>query len=118
MVPPPPLIAAPCLSRVTNYAKKCEDAEVRRGDIDREIEQIERDPKSRNPNGTLYARILELKAERAALPTIYDIDPRFTLAPAGSGEGWVGARAGCDWVSLGGREGWACKFCFLYWSVG
>ena len=66
----------------TGWAKTCADADTRRDEIAKEIEGIERDPKSRNPNGALYARIMELKAERDRLPRLYDIDPRFTLAPA------------------------------------
>jgi hypothetical protein len=60
----------------------CTDADARRVEIKRNIETIEKNPLSRNTNGTLYAELLTLKAELTGLPNRYDIDRHFTLEPA------------------------------------
>ncbi len=76
-------------------------ADVVRAEIDREIEQIQRDPKSRNPNGSLYARVVALQAERAALVTAGVGAGVDVTAGAGAGAGVdvtaaAGAGAGVD----------------------
>lgn len=80
-------------------------ADVVRAEIDREIEQIQRDPKSRNPNGSLYARVVALQAERAALVTAGVGAGVDVTAGAGAGAGvdvtaaagaGAGAGAGVD----------------------
>ena len=64
------------------WEKTCEAADIRRLEIAKKIEVIQKDPKSNNPNSKLYADIMELRSESDSLPRLSDIDPMFTLAPA------------------------------------
>jgi hypothetical protein len=80
-LPSPALPAVASLRARTGFAEKCARADIRRREIQDRVDELSRDPRSRNPTGKLAIEIGELQNEAAALPTIWDIDPAFTLAP-------------------------------------